>query len=133
MSNRCLLVILCLVSSFTGGAIGGFLTTVRSVTAQEPPATPRSITAEEFRLVDVAGKVRATLAFTADGQPSLSLKDQNDVTRVWVGVAGETGAAIRDVDGKTRAILSVDERGYPSLVMRDRNHQTNSFHPVPKP
>jgi hypothetical protein len=46
-----------------------------------------------------------------------------------VGVAKETGLAVRDKDGKTRLVLSVDDTGNPSLVVRNREHQTRSFQP----
>ncbi len=122
---------LCLLSSLLGGLAGGWMSSARSVTAEEP-AVPASLTANEFRLVDRTGQVRALLSFTTDGEPSLSLKDRNDVTRVWVGIGAETGTAIRDVDGKTRAVLSMDGNGFPSLVVRDRNRQMSAFQPGSK-
>lgn len=131
MSDRRLLMALCLCSSVVGGLVGGWITSVRPVTAEEP-AVPAFLTASEFRLVDRAGQVRALLSFTTDGQPYLGIKDEKDVTRVWVGIGAETGAAIRDLDGKTRAVLSVDDQGFPSLVVRDRNHQMSAFQPGTK-
>jgi len=131
MWHRHLLMVSCLVASLVGGMVGSLLTSARPVTAEEPAATA-SLAASEFRLVDRAGQVRALLSFTTDGQPYLGIKDEKDVTRVWVGIGAETGAAIRDLDGKTRAVLSVDEEGFPSLVMRDRNHQMSAFQPGSK-
>lgn len=131
MSDRRPVLTLCLLSSLLGGLAGGWMTSVRSVTAEES-AVPASLMANEFRLVDRAGQIRALLSFTTDGEPSLSLKDLNDVTRVWVGIGAETGTAIRDMDGKTRAVLSVDGNGFPSLVVRDRNRQMSAFQPGSK-
>ncbi len=130
MSHRHVLVVSCLAASLVGGIVGSLVTSARPVTAGEP--APASLTASEFRLVDRAGQVRALLAFTTDGQPYLGIKDEKDVTRVWVGIGSETGAAIRDLDGKTRAVLSVDDNGFPSLVVRDRNHQMSAFQPGSK-
>ena len=39
---------------------------------------PQTISAQEFRLVDNNGKTRALLAFSADGQPFLHLRDELD-------------------------------------------------------
>lgn len=128
-SRRHGLIALCLVASLVGGLIGSLVAPLHSVTAQDTAPAAKILSAEEIRLVDPAGQVRAMLSFSADGQPFLQFKDKNDVARVWVGISSETGTAIRDVDGKTRVVLSVDEEGFPSLVVRDRNHQTNSFHP----
>jgi hypothetical protein len=66
------------------------------------------------------------LAFTAEGQPFLHLRNESNTHRVWIGISNETGVPIRDVNGKTRFVLSVDEQGEPSLVARDRQHRTKS-------
>ena len=50
----------------------------------------RVIEAEEFVLVDSAGRQRAKLGFSEDGEPRLILIDAKDVPRVGVGFSGET-------------------------------------------
>jgi len=133
-----LLFILNLLAGLTGGIIASFLILGSSVVAQptstDTPKTmstdaPQTISAQEFRLVDTQGRIRALLAFTENSQPFLQLRDEFDTHRVWMGISNDTGVAVRDVDGKTRLLLSVDEQGEPSLVVRDRQHRTNSFHP----
>ncbi len=133
-----LLIILSLVSGLVGGVLATFFLVGSSVVAQPTPAEtpktmnadiPKTISAQEFRLVDTQGHVRALLAFAENGQPYLQLRDEFDTDRVWMGISTDTGVAVRDVDGKTRLILSVDEQGEPSLVVRDRQHRTKSFHP----
>jgi hypothetical protein len=127
-----------LLSGLIGGVIASFLILGNSVVAQPTPAEtpkpmnadiPKTISAQEFRLVDTQGRVRALLAFTEAGQPFLHLRDEFDSYRVWMGISNDTGVAVRDVDGKTRLLLTVDEQGEPSLVVRDRQHRTRSFHP----
>ena len=130
MGERRSIVGLCLVSALIGGVIGGWMDRTGPVAAQDQAATPRVVSAEEFRLVDPAGRVRAVLEMSMPGQPALTLRDENNVARVSLSISDETGMAVRDVDGKTRLVLSVDQEGTPSLVVRDRNHRTNSFHPV---
>jgi hypothetical protein len=88
------------------------------------------VSAEEFRLMDKQGRIRALLSFSADGEPYLALIDQQETHRVWLGLTPlETGVAVRDVDGATRLVLSVDPEGEPSLVVRDRQRRSKSFHP----
>jgi hypothetical protein len=132
------LFMLSLLSGLVGGVLATFFLVGSSVVAQPTPADttktmnadiPKTISAQEFRLIDTQGRVRALLAFTEAGQPFLQLRDEFDTYRVWMGISNETGVAVRDVDGKTRLLLSVDEQGEPSLVVRDRQHRTRSFHP----
>jgi hypothetical protein len=115
------------------GAMGGFAASVLMGTpgiAQGPDQTTFQVArAQEFQLIDAKGRTRGRLAFSADAQPYLQLSDENDISGVWVGVARETGVAVRDTDGRTRLVLSVDETGNPSLVVRSREHQTRSFQP----
>ena len=129
-ANPRLLIVLSLVSGLIGGVFGTFLLAGRSVIAQPTPAeTPQVISAQEFRLVDTKGHIRAILDLSDGGQPYFQFKDEFDTDRVWLGISSETGLAVRDVDGKTRLVLSVDEEGIPSLVVRDRKHRTKEFHP----
>jgi hypothetical protein len=123
-------IMLSLLCGLVGGVLATFLLVGSSVVAQPtPPDIPKTISAQEFHLVDSQGRVRAMLAFTEDGQPFLQLRDEFETYRVWMGISSDTGVALRDVDGKTRLVLSVDEQGEPSLVVRDRQHRTKSFHP----
>jgi hypothetical protein len=133
-----LVIMLSLLSGLVGGVLATFFLVGSSVVAQPAPADtsktvnadiPKAISAQEFRLVDTHGRVRALLAFTDDGQPFFQLRDEFDTYRVWMGISTDTGVALRDVDGKTRLVLSLDEQGEPSLVVRDRQHRTKSFQP----
>jgi len=129
-ANPRALVIVSLVSGLVGGVLATFLLIGSSVIAQPTAAEiPPVITAQEFRLVDTRGHIRAILDLSDGGQPYFQLKDEFDTDRVWIGISLETGLAVRDVDGKTRLVLSVDEEGKPTLVVRDRQHHTKEFHP----
>ncbi|HXX76716.1 MAG TPA: hypothetical protein VEI50_16420 [Nitrospiraceae bacterium] len=129
-ANSRLLIVVSLVSGLIGGIFATFLLVGSSVIAQPtPPETPQVISAQEFRLVDTKGRIRAILDLSDQGEPYFQLKDKSDTDRVWIGISSETGIAVRDVDGRTRLVLSVDEEGKPSLVVRDREHHTKEFHP----
>jgi hypothetical protein len=119
--------------SMIAGAIGGFaasfITGAPGIARQPDQTTFQIVRTQELQLIDAQGRTRGTLGFSAERQPYLRLRDENDAGGVWVGVARETGVTVRDKDGKTRLVLSIDETGTPSLVVRDRNQQTRSFPP----
>jgi hypothetical protein len=121
------------IVSVLAGAMGGFAASIimgtPGIAQQSDQTTFQVVRAQEFQLIDVKGRSRGRLAFSADAQPYLQLRDENDVSGVWIGIARETGMAVKDVDGKTRLVLSVDENGDPSLVVRNREHETRSFQP----
>ncbi len=128
--NPRVLVGMSLLSGLLGGLLGAVLMTGSLVIAQSAPSdVPDVISAHEFRLIDPAGRLRAILDFSDNGQPYLQFKDEFDIDRVWIGISSDSGVAAHDVDGKTRLILGVDEEGKPSLVMRDRQHRTKELHP----
>jgi len=113
-ANPRALVIVSLVSGLVGGVLATFLLIGSSVSAQPTAAEiPPVITAQEFRLVDTKGHLRAIFDLSDAGQPYLQFKDESDADRVWIGISSETGLAVQDVDGKTRLVLSVDEEGKP--------------------
>ncbi|MEP6887725.1 MAG: hypothetical protein ABI945_05320 [Nitrospirales bacterium] len=127
-----------LMVSIVAGLIGGMVSSI--LFAGKPVWAdmrfPSVSTAEEFRLVDGQGRLRALLSFSADGEPYLALLDQHETRKVWLGLSKESGLAIRDTDGKTRLVLSLDGEGEPTLVFRDRQQNTRALSTVdqnPKP
>lgn len=121
-----------LLVSIVAGVIGGMLWSL--VFVGKPVLAdmrfPSVSSAEEFRLVDAHGRMRALLAFSADGEPYLALLDQQETRKVWLGLSNESGLAIRDSDGKTGLVLSLDGEGEPTLVFRDRQHNTRALSTV---
>ena len=119
----------CVFISIVAGIMGGMLSSLifvdRPVMADM--RFPSVSTAEEFRLVDAQGRLRALLAFSADGEPYLALLDQHETRKVWLGLSKESGLAIRDIDGKTRVVLSLDGEGEPTLVFSDRQQNTRAL------
>jgi len=86
-----------LTAAFLGGILGGLISeltfTSRAVQAQKA----NSVNAEEFLLVDPAGKARAGLGLDANG---------------------EVGLVLTSKDGKRTLTLSPDERMVVKLVER---------------
>ncbi len=115
-----------------GGFLAVWLVLGDPVVAEETVVqSPAVVSAQEFRLVDQRGKVRAVLGFSADEEPYLALRhrSESETSIIWLGLSEESGLVIHDVDGKTRLVLSLDTAGKPSLVLRDRQHQTRSITP----
>lgn len=134
------LMAMSLVSGLAGGLLAALVLTswqplqASEAAAQEssPPAqtaTPKVVSAEEFRLLDAKGRTRAVLGLSLKGQPVLQMRDENDTYIIWLGISEESGLAIRDRDGKTRMVLSLDPMGEPSITMRDRNQRMKSIQP----
>lgn len=121
------------IISVLAGAMGGFAASAilgtAGVAGQPDPTMFQVVRAKEFELIDVQGRTRGRIGFSADAQPYLQLRDENDLSGVWIGISRETGLAVSDTDGRTRLVLSVNESGNPSLVIRDRDHNTRSFQP----
>jgi hypothetical protein len=122
----------CILASIVAGVVGGMLSSI--ILIERPVMAdmrfPSVSTAEEFRLVDGQGRLRALLAFSADGEPYLALLDQHENRKVWLGLSKESGLAIRDIDGKTRLVLSLDGEGEPTLVLSDRQQNTRALSTV---
>ena len=123
------IVIVSALAGAMGGVAASMLMGTHGIAQQSDQTTFQIVRAHEFELIDVKGRTRGKLGFSADAQPYLQLRDENDVGGVWVGVSRDTGMAVNDIDGKTRLVLSVDATGNPSLVVRNRDHQTRSFQP----
>lgn len=121
------------IISVLAGAMGGFAASAilgKAGVSGQPDATMFQVVREkEFELIDVQGRTRGKIGFSADAQPYLQLRDENDLSGVWIGISRETGLAVSDTDGRTRLVLSVNESRNPSLVIRDRDHNTRSFQP----
>lgn len=113
-----------------GGALAAWLLFNDPAVAQDTAKAGRPVVdAQEFRLIDQHGTLRAVLGLSAEGEPYLALLHRNNTRIIWLGLAEESGLAIRDVDGKTRLLLSLDAAGEPSLILRDRLHRTRSIAP----
>lgn len=122
--------LMAIVAGLAGGFLAVWLSLSDPVGAEETAAqSPTVVSAQEFRLVDHQGKVRAVLGLSAEEEPYLSLRHRSEASILWLGLSEESGLVIHDVDGKTRLILSLDTAGKPSLVLRDRQHQTRSITP----
>jgi hypothetical protein len=90
--------------------------------AGRDPEPPKLLTAQEFRLVDKTGAVRAVMALQPDGSPYISLNDTKDNRRVTLRVRPEGGSAVamNDADGKNRILLDTEGDGSASITLSSR-------------
>jgi len=100
------------IASILGGFIGGllfsFLFAGESASAKEALSNPQIVSANEFRLIDDVGAVRAALGFGGTNAPSLTLFDTKQTPRIRLTLAE---------DNETPAIGLIDKNGRPRLVM----------------
>jgi hypothetical protein len=98
--------------------LGGDLA-LRTVHAAPDPAPPKFISAQEFRLVDKTGAMRATLQTQDDGSPGLAMYDKTGKVRVTLHVQadGTSLLAFHDAAGKSRVELEQDSDGTGGLTL----------------
>ncbi|MFY9270497.1 MAG: hypothetical protein WAO55_12215 [Candidatus Manganitrophaceae bacterium] len=94
--------VVAIVAGWIGGAASGWLFGSRDAVAQKFPSHSKSVTAEDFHLVDKEGKLRGAL---------------------FVSPKGGSGFALFDTEGKPRfeAVLAVD--GKPELKLLNQEGQ----------
>ncbi|MGH7934646.1 MAG: hypothetical protein ACREQN_16005 [Candidatus Binataceae bacterium] len=122
-----LYAMLALIGGLAGGALGnrywGPLSAVAAPTAAKSARAshaPKSMTAQEFALVDNSGKTRALLHLNAAGAPVLDLFDTNGKLRAGLGIANDgVGLRLTDPQGATRVLLAVSGDGVAALRLYD--------------
>ncbi len=111
--------------------------------AAAPRTSPRVVSAQEFRLTDAQGRVRALLACGKNGSPALTFENAAGNPRVRVGMDGQAsgvtlynargkgqvyltlqpdgsaGVALLDANGSLRAALHLNQQGSPVLSLHD--------------
>ena len=92
---------------------------LRNVHAAPDPAPPKVLMAQEFRLVDKTGAMRATLQTQDDGSPGLALYDKTGKVRVTLHVQGDGTSLLsfHDGAGKSRVELEQDADGTGGLTL----------------
>ena len=122
-----LIVTIAVFSGLVGGGISNWLLVTQLVMAQD--LLPKVIEAQEFRVVDAEGNVRANLRVDSRNMVSLLLKDVNELPRVLLAVDRgnpllvlthkeaekigfrDEGPSVQlwDADGNVRAVLGTTE------------------------
>lgn len=107
-----------------GWACGGALLTLAALHGHSAPPEPKTLVAEQFRLVDARGNTRAVLSCAPDGSPSLLFEDAQGHARAQVGMKGSRSIVnLDDGDGKARVQLLVEEDGAVGLALHDAQGQ----------
>jgi hypothetical protein len=108
--------------ALVGGIIGGMC---GNRIWESPPAfaaerAPRTVSAQQFILVDAHGKERGSLALNSRGEPSLELYDTSGKARDVFGVSGDNpDLRLNDAHGTTRVLLSINSDDVPALRLYD--------------
>lgn len=88
--------------------LGGDLA-LRSVHAAPDPAPPKVVTAQEFRLVDKTGAMRATLQTQEDGSPGMALYDKNGKVRITLHVKSDGSSLLAFHDAQSKPRLELEQ------------------------
>ena len=85
-------------------------------------AQSRVYQAEEFQVIDSAGKTRAVLGWRSDGAVGLGFSDTNGKKVAWLDVtATNMTLALGGDDAKSRALIDVQAVGNATLILLDAN------------
>ena len=108
---------LALAGAIIGGVAGSRLKGAAAATA----AIPKSIVAQELRLVDANGRMAATLGVSKEGEPSLFMYDHNGKLRTGlsIGSGDELGLKLYDAKGAMRISLTISNDRIPALRLFD--------------
>ena len=101
---------------------------LRCVGAQPGGAAPKVIAAQEFRLVDGAGKTRASLSAQDDGSTGMVFFDREGKRRAVLRLRadGTPALSLHDADGKNRAALDTLADGSVSLALTNKTGKGGS-------
>lgn len=112
-----------LAAAMTAGLVGGMLSVwlfdIGEAFARKASKEKRVVTAEDFHLVDVEGKLRGALFVSAKGEPGFALFDKDGKDRILLMLNADGSALIdlHDEGGESRARLSLAKDGSSSLRM----------------
>jgi hypothetical protein len=134
-----------LVLALVAGVIGGALSSKILWRQQETPEDSmmkKVIVANEIHLVDHQGKARWVLAFSKDGEPSVTFVNKDGWAPMAMGVnrhgfpffnmilqprkGGGPSLTLMDGRMKNRAVLGLWENGEPHLTLLDRDGQVRA-------
>ena len=92
---------------------------LRNVHAAPDTVPPKVVTAQEFRLVDKTGAMRASFQTRDDGSPGLALYDKGGKLRVTLQVQADGGSrlAFHDTQNKPRLELEQAADGTGGLIL----------------
>lgn len=86
-----------------------------------------AIAAEEFRLVDKNGSVRAVLGLNDEDEPRLLFLDDNEKFRLSIYLEdGQPSIDLADNNEHVRATLGLDDDSQPSLLLLDEKEKVHA-------
>ncbi len=107
--------------AIVGGMIGGSLIGGLPALAQKTPAHSKTISAEEFRVVDTTGKTRAIIGLFGQISPGLAFYGASKEPLIMLAIDEHDRPllALSDRKGVVRAKLALLDSGEPSLDLYD--------------
>ena len=119
-------VIAIIAISFVAGMFGGAFSERVFANPNADGKIPEQILARAFHLVDEKNQTRASMAFSADGQPVVCVADQEGKPRGYLGCAPSGPMlALIDKAGKMMVTLEADDDGSSSIGLMKTNGKPN--------
>ncbi len=121
--------LLVFVGGLAGGLVSGGLGHASNAGAASDAAkvatagAPRIVTATEFVLADAAGKPRARMSVSKDGEATLAMYDRDTHLRaeMLVSSQGVPSVALYDSSNKLRIALDISTDGIPTVRLMDKD------------
>lgn len=106
---------------------------LRSVHAAPDTTPPKTLTAQEFQLVDKEGNKRGLFGLQPDGSPYIALLDKQGKAHVTVRIRpdGSSSYAMNDPDGTNRVLLDTRTNGSASISVSNRQGKGGAEFLVP--
>ncbi|TAK03203.1 MAG: hypothetical protein EPO39_12400 [Candidatus Manganitrophaceae bacterium] len=112
-------LLLTAAAGWLGGVFSGGWLSDPAASAEKFPAHKKTVTAEDFHLVDKEGKLRGALFVSAQGEPGFALFDKDGKNRILLMVHADGSALIDllDQEGNARARLGLANDGSSGLKL----------------
>ena len=117
-----LALILSLFTGLVGGMLASQFCNSKPAFAKKAQSSQKVIVAEEFRLVDKAGRVRSTWGMDAGGPGIVLFSEKGEFRAVFSLTSPEEGAVLTfaDKEGKHRTVIGLGEEREPYLTLHDK-------------
>jgi hypothetical protein len=118
METKWLYVSMALLAGFAGGIVGGRLSAAPPAVAADH--AQKTLSAQEFQLLDGSGRRQAALTTSKDGS-AFEMYDDTGKMRVRLGVTNQQGVGLvlYDKKGTMRASMLINDEDIPAVRLFD--------------
>lgn len=117
--------VFCLIAGMAGGAVSGRISLQSEAAAEKFPSHQRTVTAEDFHLVDRSGKLRGALFVSAKGEPGFALFDPEGKSRILLMLNADGSAVVdlKDKNEQSKATLALPAEQEPKITLQGKEKE----------